>query len=212
MPRTQTLPDLARPDVDVAVVSSWAAPERQRAAVEEAAAERESAPWPDGLLSVSYFVSFDDDKVATYAQWASEDAVTGLDGPEPIVYRLARGGQMTGETRVPGCIVFVEVESEDAELARSWVDSVFVALDSETEPHPGGISAHFHVSTDGKHVLNYAAWTDPEAHRKAVGDPAAPGVAKTMSPEWHRVQNTPGITPIGFTRYGLALTLTPPKA
>jgi len=208
MPRSQTLPDLSRSGV--AVVSSWAAPGRQRAVMEEAAAARESAPWPDGLLSVSYFVSFDDDKVATYAQWSGEDAVTGLDGPEPIVYRLHRSGAMAGDTRVPGCIVFVEVESEDADLARSWIDSVFTALGSETEPHPGGISAHFYVSTDGKRVLNYAAWTDPEAHRKAVGDPAAPGVAKSMSAEWQRVRNTPGITPIGFTRYGLALRLTRP--
>jgi quinol monooxygenase YgiN len=213
MSRTQILPDLARPDVDVAVVSSWTVgtPAHQRAAVEAAAAAREGSLWPEGLLSVSYFVGFDGEKVLTYAQWASEDAVSGLDGPESIAYRLYRNGLAVGETRVPGCIVFVEIETEGADVARRWVDSVFAALAAETVPHPGGISADFHISVDGKRVLNYAGWTDAEAHREAIGDPGAPGIARSMSPEWHRVQNTPGATPVGFTRYRLGLTVTAPS-
>jgi hypothetical protein len=155
-------------------------------AVEAAVVEREGSPWPEGLLSVSYFVSFDGEKVLTYAQWASEDAASGLDGPEPIIYRLYRSGVSDGETRVPGCIV------------------------SETVPHPGGISADFHLSVDGKRVLNYASWTDAEAHRRAIGDPGAPGVARSLSPQWHTVQNTPGVTPLGFKRYRLDSSVAVP--
>ncbi|HEV7977017.1 hypothetical protein [Amycolatopsis sp.] len=177
-----TLPDLSRPDAVVAVVSKG----------------HTETPWSEGLLSRSHFAGTDDDTALTYEQWATENADVG---PGAIAYRLVRSE--ADPARVPGCIVFIDIETDDAETARAWIDSVFGALHSDEDPHPGGISAHFHLSLDGKRVLNYAGWTDAEAHRKAVEDPGAPGVARVETPEWHRVLNTPGVRPLGFKRYRL---------
>jgi len=176
------LPDLSRPDAVLAVVRSGHA----------------ETSWPEGLLSRSHFVSTDDDTRITYEQWATENVDVG---PDAIAYRLVRSE--ADPARIPGCIVFIDLETDGAETASAWIDSVFDALHGDEDPHPGGISAYFHLSLDGKRVLNYAGWTDAEAHRKAVEDPGAPGVARIETPEWHKVLNTPGVRPLGFKRYRL---------
>jgi hypothetical protein len=179
------LPDLSRPDAVVAVVSQG----------------HIETSWPEGLLSRSHFVSTDDNTRLTYEQWATEDIKDTAAGHDAIAYRLVRGE--ADSARVPGCIVFIDIETDGAEIANAWIDSVFDALTSDEDPHPGGISAHFHLSLDGKRVLNYAGWTEAEAHRKAVEDPGAPGIARIETPEWHKVLNTPGVRPLGFKRYRL---------
>ena len=87
----------------------------------------------------------------------------------PVFYRRYRSGTRP-DAPEPGCIVAVSVEFDGPDEARqrAWVDAVFDALASEPEPPAGGIGAHFHVSTDGTRVLNYAEWVDEASHVAAL--------------------------------------------
>jgi hypothetical protein len=226
---TDRLPDIARSEVSLVVVSQWTAgtPERQRAAGELSLAAWARVPWPKDLLSLSCLLSSDGEAVLSYAQWKSgeaavefrrtqgptlargiDDAVPGLQGTGPVPYRLYRSAVRDGAP-VPGCIVVVSVtfEGPDEQRQREWVDAVFDALAAETDPHPGGIGAHFHLSTDGTRVLNYAEWTSKEAHREAIERSGQGAVGS--GPGWRKVKSFPGMISGGFKRYRLLRRLVP---
>jgi hypothetical protein len=93
----------------------------------------------------------------------------------------------------------VTVDTEDEATARAWVDAVFVALASEPNPHPGGISAAFHVRADGKRVINYAEWVSAQDHLDAIS--AGSNGVGSRTADWHRVQNFPGVQHVGVERY-----------
>ncbi|GLZ29716.1 hypothetical protein Lesp02_19060 [Lentzea sp. NBRC 105346] len=115
-------------------------------------------------------------------------------------FELYRGA--VNKDKTPGCVVLVKVDTENAEVAREWVDAVFHAIETDPDlPREGGISAHFHISADGKRVINYAEWISEEAHVAALEAPGQ-GVGSD-TPEWRRVQNFPGVTPVGFDRYSI---------
>jgi hypothetical protein len=118
---------------------------------------------------------------------------TELDG-----YTLYRSGDPRGDKKV-GCVVLVTVDTEDEATARAWIDSVFVALASEPNPHPGGISAAFHIRDDGKRVINYAEWVSAQDHLDAVS--AGSNGVGSRTADWHRVQNFPGVQHVGVERY-----------
>lgn len=225
-------PDLRRPGVGVVKVSTWrvGTPERQRAAVDAIAATWGRRDWPDvGLLSYSVHIGEDGDTLLHYSQWTSEEAHqeffrshrdgrnAEIDAAVPGVERVAlhsyeryRSTRLRADddTRVPGCVVIVDVEFDgpDPDRQRAWVDAVFEALETEPSLHPGGISAHFHVSLDGTRVLNYAEWESAAAHVEAL---AAPGDGiGTATPQWRRVQTYPGVAGGGVKRYTPALSLS----
>jgi heme-degrading monooxygenase HmoA len=229
--RTHTHPDLTRPEVGAPFFSTWrvGTPERQRATVEAIAAAWERRPWPaDGLLGYYVYAGDDGATLLHHSQWRSEQdyeafvkvhrqervdeidvAVPGIERVALDRYRRYRSGVREEETRVPGCVVIVEIEFEgpDPERQRAWVDAVFEALESEPKPRPGGISAHFHLSTDGTKVLNYAEWESAQAHIEAM---AAPGDGVGSStPQWERVQTYPGLKQSTVGRYSYALGLVP---
>ncbi|WHM39309.1 antibiotic biosynthesis monooxygenase [Streptomyces sp. BPTC-684] len=226
------LPDLRRPGVGVVKSSVWrmGTPERQRAAVEAIAKAWGSRDWPDvGLLSYSVYTGTDGDALLHYSQWQSEAAyqdffrrlrdgrnaeidaaVPGIERAGLHSYELYRSsGPRPGDPRTPGCIVIVDVEFEgpDPDRQRAWVDGVFEALDTDPDLPPGGISAHFHASLDGTRVLNYAEWESERAHIDALAV-GSNGVG-SKTPQRARVQNHPGVTGGGVTRYLPALTVTP---
>ncbi|GAA4924552.1 antibiotic biosynthesis monooxygenase [Streptomyces coeruleoprunus] len=225
-------PDLTRPGVGLVKVSTWrvGTPERQRAAVDAIARTWQSRPWPvDGLLSYTVHIGSDGDTLLHYTQWRGEEdyrelvrtqraernaeidaAVPGIERVDLRSYELYRSGSRAdaGESRVPGCVVIVDVEFDgpDHKRQQAWVDAVFEALDSEPAPHPGGISGHFHTSLDGTRVLNYAEWESARAHEEAM---AAPGDGiGSPTPQWHRVQHHPGLLRSTVTRYAPALSMS----
>jgi hypothetical protein len=104
-------------------------------------------------------------------------------------------------------IVEVEFEGPDPDRRRAWVDAVFEALQSEPNPRPGGLSAHFHLSTDGTRVLNYAEWESAQAHIDALAAPGD-GVGSSTS-QWERVQTWPGLKSSTVNRYDHVLGLVP---
>ena len=93
--------------------------------------------------------------------------------------------------------MIVEVQTDAADTARRWVDTVFDALAAEATLHPGGISGHFHISLDGTRVMNYAEWANEQSHIEALSGTGSIG----RGPAWQRVQTMPGVTSLGFRRY-----------
>jgi hypothetical protein len=229
--RTDAHPDLTDPRVGAPFFSTWrvGTPLRQRQTVEAIAETWQGRPWPaDDLLGYHVYTGDDASTLLHHSQWTGEAAyeafvktqrqerVDAIDTAVPGIerlglgrYRRYRSGVRDGETRVPGCIVIVDIEFEgpDPDRQRAWVDAVFEALESEPTPHPGGISAHFHLSTDGTRVLNYAEWESARAHLEAL---AAPGDGiGSSTQQWHRVQTWPGLKSTTVSRYQHALGLIP---
>lgn len=199
------LPDIARADAGTVLIVETSA------VTEDVFAELERKPWPEGLISFSTFAGTDGETTLTYTQWSEGTAgrafLRALTGAEPVEYRLYRS-QTREDPPVPGCVVVVSVEFDgpDHQRQRQWVDTVLGALATETELHPGGISGHFHVSTDGTRVLNYAEWTDEQAHRDALARSGQGTVGS--SAEWQKVLAFPGVRDSGFRRYRLLRSLS----
>ncbi|MDT7783703.1 MAG: hypothetical protein QOF58_2122 [Pseudonocardiales bacterium] len=112
-------------------------------------------------------------------------------------FKLYRSGGPNGDKKV-GCVVLVTIDTDDEATARAWVDSVFVALASEPNPHPGGISAAFHIREDGKRVINYAEWVSAQDHADALSDGNGVG---SRTADWRRVQSFPGVQHVSVERY-----------
>ncbi|MEU5628097.1 antibiotic biosynthesis monooxygenase [Streptomyces tendae] len=231
--RTDAHPDLARPDALAPFFSTWrvGTPERQRQTVDAIARTWERRPWPaEDLRGYHVYTGHDGSTLLHHSQWASEQAyeafvkthrqerVDEIDTAVPGIERLGLGRyRRYRSTRpegpaaavVPGCIVIVEVEFEgtDPDRRRAWVDAVFEALQSEPNPRPGGLSAHFHLSTDGTRVLNYAEWESAQAHIDALAAPGD-GVGSSTS-QWERVQSWPGLKSSTVNRYDHVLGLVP---
>ncbi|MEU2763651.1 antibiotic biosynthesis monooxygenase [Streptomyces sp. NPDC007094] len=225
-------PDPARPDASIAKVSIWnvGTPQRQQEAADAIRKVWGSREWPHpGLLSYSVHAGEDGATLMHYSQWTGEQAyqdfvreardtrnaeidaaVPGIERRWLHTYDLYRSGpRAEGDIRETGCVVIVDVafDGPDAARQRDWVDRVFDALAAEERLPDGGISAHFHVSTDGTRVLNYAEWESAEHHRAAL---AAPGEGiGSPSPLWERVQKYPGMTGGGVHRYTPALSMEP---
>jgi hypothetical protein len=98
-------------------------------------------------------------------------------------------------------VVFVTAGFDGIVDPRTWVDAVFDALETDENPAPGGISAHFHVSVDGTRALNYAEWTSEAAHVAALENSGQGTVG--LGEKWRRVKEFPGTTGGGFTRFRL---------
>ncbi|KND44818.1 MULTISPECIES: antibiotic biosynthesis monooxygenase [Streptomyces] len=229
--RTDLHPVLDRPDVGAPFFSTWqvGTPERQRLTVQAVADTWQSRPWPtDGLLGYFVYTADDGSGLLHYSQWADEQAYeafvrtrrqerndaidTAVPGIERVgLGRYRRYRSLTGDgdraDRVPGCVVIVDVEFEGPDPARqrAWVDAVEEALAAEPHPHPGGISAHFHLATDGTRVLNYAEWESARHHVDALASPGD-GVG-SPSALWQRVQTWPGLRSSTVRRYEYALGL-----
>ncbi|MEV0980344.1 hypothetical protein [Streptomyces sp. NPDC049915] len=230
--RTDAHPVLTDPRARAPFFSTWrvGTPERQQLTVEAIARTWERQPWPTGdLLSYHVYTGRDGSTLMHHSQWASEQAYeafvrtrrqervdeidTAVPGIERVGldrYRHHRSRERAvGDTRVPGLIVAVRIDFEPAaaEERRHWIDLVLKALDDDPVGHRGLISAHFHLSTDGGHVLNYAEWESERAYDEVL---AAPGEGiGAPTEQWERVRTYPAVT--GFTpaRYEHALGLLP---
>ncbi|MFF7445177.1 MULTISPECIES: antibiotic biosynthesis monooxygenase [unclassified Streptomyces] len=223
--RTDTHPDLTDPRTGAPFFSTWrvGTPERQARAVEAIARTWESRPWGSAeLLGYHVYAGHDGTTLMHHSQWRSEEgyeaffttrrqerndeidtAVPGIERVRLERYRLRRSHlRSAGDTREPGLIVTVRIDfaPDAAEKRADWVDLVVDALGGP-DADPGLISAHFHLSTDGTHVLNYAEWESDQAYDQAIGGPE--------SPQWERVRTYPGV--LGFTgsRYRHVLGLVP---
>jgi Antibiotic biosynthesis monooxygenase len=225
------IPSIIRHNTGAILVSEWLVETsgRQQATLEAFVAGWRSVPWPAGLLSTTLLASTDGAALLNFAQWTSADAYTafvethrkslaeqldravpGIQRGPAVSYLFYRGGVRPGAS-APGCAVIVSVEFDgpDEHRQRQWVDSVFEAMASEPKLPPGGVSAHFLISTDATRVLNYAEWTDEDSHQKAL-DASGQGTIGP-GPKWRKVGSFPGLKSSGFRRYRSGLSLVPPQ-
>lgn len=223
--RTDVHPDPTRPEAGAPFFSTWrvGTPERQERTVEAIAGTWERRPWGSAeLLGYHVYAGHDGSTLMHYSQWRDEQgyeaffktrrqerndeidtAVPGIERVRLDRYRLYRSRlRAAGDTRVPGLIVTVRIDFEPdaADKRGDWVDTVLTALGGPIGD-PGLISAHFHLSTDGSHILNYAEWENDQSYDTAIEAPE--------TPEWARVRTYPGIKGFTGSRYRHALGLVP---
>lgn len=115
----------------------------------------------------------------TYSQWSSEEAhfaflVPALRNPrdprvggvEPVRYRLYRSMRDEQQTDTPNWVITATFDVDGPERQRHIVDRLVDA--AAIGSLPGALSSHFHISTDGTCVLNYAECTSIEDHDGAA--------------------------------------------
>ena len=224
-----TRPDITRPDAGIVAVSEFqvGGAARQQALFNASRAAWDSLPWPETLLSIAWLASLDGESALAYVQWRDESgfeaygrthrpilaarlkaAIPELAPAAPVFYRRYRSGTRP-DAPEPGCIVAVSVEFDGPDEARqrAWVDAVFDALASEADPPAGGIGAHFHLSTDGTRVLNYAEWIDEASHIAALERSGIGAIGS--GPKWRAVQTFPGLKASRVARYRVDRRLVP---
>ncbi|MGW2602420.1 antibiotic biosynthesis monooxygenase [Streptomyces klenkii] len=218
-------PDITRPDAGVALVSTRHAgsPQAQRAAARATLAARRALPWPDGLLSFSFYTGTDGAAVMAYAQWTHRGASlrhAAAHGPvmirgvgesdddlarsEPLVFRRYRTiGPGRSSTAVPACIATPLFDVDGPERQRTIIDTLLAG--PLARPLPGLVAAHFHFSTCGTRILNYAEWTSEELHERSLH-------SATLQEAGATTRATPGVRGVGCPRYRLAWSLAAPGA
>jgi quinol monooxygenase YgiN len=204
-----TLPNITRPDARFVLISQWqvAGSQLQRKAVDAAMQVWERFAWPEGLLSYACYLGTDNQTILHYSQWSHEEAHRQFlrnDPPERLrliteAVPIARTGidafrlyrSIVADTPAkPGCIVIVREAFERPDITPRWIDAVLVALAAEESPPEGGISGHFHISTDGLRMVNYAEWVSAQAHQNALNKPGE--AASDRSLLWQTVRHFPG--------------------
>ncbi len=195
-------PAIQRADTQTVLVASreMSGADEQRAVVARLTTAWRDEVWPAEVVSLNCFASTDGASVLVYAQSSAEKPSAGIPGlerfgTEPVAYRVYRSLTTPEETRVPGCLVTALFSMDGPERQRRFVDALIDAL-PEDEGHPGAISAHFHLSLDGRWMLNYTEWTSQEAHSEAAASGAHDDLHDLFA-------NTPGVQPLGGRRYHL---------
>ncbi|MEW2636568.1 antibiotic biosynthesis monooxygenase [Streptomyces sp. NPDC048389] len=209
---TSTYPDIGRPDARTVIVSTRYAGDSAslRRMADADTAEYDSAPLVQGLVGLSWFLSLDATTLLTCAQWTSDTATdaflrvngfaAGFAGPPR--YRIHRSLTQDVDVRVPGCLVTAAFDVDGPERQQHFAESV-IAAQSKEEAHPGAISAHFLLSTDGSRVLLYTEWSSPEAHEEAAEAGGHDAVHDIFS-------GTPGVRLTHGSRYRLHRSLSRP--
>jgi hypothetical protein len=133
------------------------------------------------------------------ALWAPPD---GRLIPGPTRFRHHRDVRSPHDS-VAGLAVLVEIEFDrpDPQRARTWVDLLVRALETDPRSPEGLICARFHVSDDGSLVANLALWTSEAAYDRALAA-GPPGVARTDTPEWRAATQFEGIRRNTIHRFG----------
>ncbi len=203
-------PDVARADAGVTLVTPRyvGSARHQQAEVDRALAPYRSRELPAGLVSVSAFVSIDEENVLTYAQWTSDDAYRdfvragGLDpidpdAAEPVRYRYYRGVVLEPDS-VATVLVPPVFDVDGRDRQRRSADNL---VDGPLgQPFPGLVSSQFHLSLDGTRVLNWAAWVDEAAHERFMQSP--------LPKECLAAITMPGVRGIGGKRYYLSESIS----
>lgn len=154
----------------------------------------------ENLISVNAYLGNDHQSIFLYWQWRDELQQLILDkikqdlslvaGRINNAFHLYRS---IGESEeIPGCIVLAYQEFENPNVIKHWIDTVIEAiLSDEPKKDTGGLSGHFHISTDNTSMLNYAEWRSAEAHQAALDN--ANNGAIGSSEAWKKVTKINGL-------------------
>jgi hypothetical protein len=201
-------PDVLRHDTGTAAMGTRPA----SAAADADLRERVRRERPAGLRALTVFGDLDGATTLVYAQWADEAAHlawwrTYRSGPpDPgelfTVHRSHLPDDAAG--RRPSMLATPRFATEGPGTQRALADTVLGVL-AELRPD-GLLGAHFHLSANGRRVVNYAEWTDTDAWRAFADGPAADRMRTAFAA-------TPGATPLnsplGVARYRLQAVLWP---
>lgn len=223
--RSVTFPDVLHPDADIVLVTKWVVNKREHLqdAGDAAADIWEYLPWPTGLLTHSVYLEIGSATVLQYSQWNSPESiqafmqnnhaartvradktVPGFQHVDSVKYRHYRSILSNSPRLRPGCIVTVSFETDGPEQQQTFVDTLIKTIEKNNRPHhPGMIASHFHMSTDGSRVFNYAEFTSEEAHEEVLETQLR---KDDDVPEL--ISNMPGLKPLGFERYQIYKTFT----
>ncbi len=216
-------PNITNPDAGLVLVSKWKVEnsDYQKLAGNAAADVWEHMTWPKGLLSHNVYLGNDGQTILQYFQWTGEEEVDafmhknsskngntvslkGLERIELTKYRYYRSLLSSNPVRRPDSIVIVGFETDGTERQEAFIDALFDVVKSRPNPHhPGSIASHFHLSTDGRRIMNYAEFTSEEAHEEMLQtqlrkDDDVPRLIRSM----------PGLKPLGFERFQLYKTVS----
>ena len=212
MPATQqTRPVIDRADAAITLVAEATAQnaEDAHALAETLLAEWATAPWPAGLLSVSFFVSTQTSSVLTYAQWSSRETLTAaLDDPSAaanavpdatpyVLYRRVLGGAVPDPAPPAECFPAATFAMADPDAARAWIDGLLAAEEAnegENREYPGALAANFHINPDTGEIFLLSEWASDAEAAAHIDEVIAPLLAQLGTPD-------PG------TRYRHAATL-----
>lgn len=206
----EAYPDIINPKAGMALITEWEVENRsdQRRVAEASLQNMELSSPPEGLLSYYTYLGTDGHSILHYSHWRDEQdhlrfVEQGLPQRLEELFKQVeiRSRQLLGKYRLyrtvtgdsgstPGCVVIIQEEFESPEITPEWIDTVIAALESEEQPPMGGLSAYFHISLDGKSMLNYAEWTSEQAHQDAM-DRSENGTIG-LSPLWEKVVTFPG--------------------
>jgi hypothetical protein len=214
-------------DQELVTVSRWrvATPERQQATLDALATTWAAAPWPENLITYDVHTGTDGTSLLHHSRWKSRtafeqfqqqgrdervgqvfQAVPGIERADLRLYHLDRA--RTFDTRAqPGAVVIVTFDTDCPEWQSRLVDVVLdyqdrIGLDPARAP--GMISNRFHASTDGTRVINYAEFTDEDAHQRLVDSTlGAHDELPTM------IGQLEGVRARGFERFLPGLRLRP---
>ncbi|WP_373048695.1 hypothetical protein [Vulgatibacter sp.] len=215
----QRYPDVARLDAPTVLFSQWTVgtAARQRAAADAAHEAWSRTGWPAGLAAHASFASADGATLLHHSQWKDPAAVAGFRDGDRRNWMAAVDAAVPGierdwafETRLyrsmrpgdparTGCLVLVSFETDGPHAQHAFVDALFERV--ETAPashHPGAISSHFHLSTDGSRIFNYSEWTSAKAHEEMLATQLRPDGALVRF-----IERFAGLRPLGFRRYEL---------
>lgn len=105
---------------------------------------------------------------------------------------------LLAEIPSPGEVVVVaSFDVDGPERQRVVIDSVVERIAaSQASDQQGLAQADFHTSVDGTRVLNFALWESDEAHESFLD-------SRSRHTNLRVTTETPGVRPIGFTRYHL---------
>lgn len=202
-------PDINREDARAIFMSHWyvAGADQGRAVLNEIADAWEGVSRPADVLSFSCYLSTGSDHftVMTYVQCTRPDSyrpfVHGLPTAaarvEPVEYRLHSSVLLAPDASAAAAVVVASFDVDGPERQRHIISSVTENIEKSPRTEQTGlIASHFHVSLDGTRVINFAEWTSDEEH-----------IAFLEGATRHRslrlATDTPGVRPIGFTRYHL---------
>jgi hypothetical protein len=211
--RTATPPTIDRPGVAAVYMSHWHVPDARTGQVQldRVGDAWRRAEWPDGILTFSSYLGYDHDTVLTYVQCSRADVyrpfVHALPDPEariePVEYRLRQTVSLQSRESPPEAVVAASFDVDGPERQRQIIAQVTEHLRAASaEQHAGLLASHFHASVDGTRVINFAEWTSDEAHIAFLEGSMRHGALRLATA-------TPGVRPIGFTRYHLYRSLTP---
>ena len=116
--------------------------------------------------------------------------------PAWVDVAVPAGGWSSGRSGPGECLVVVRqsLQKPSSVIQASWIDKVMLALNGDAEPPDGIISANFFATRDESHVLNFARWTQAQAHRRAAarGHHGHDGNVDA-SPLWQATRRHPGV-------------------